>query len=156
MKTLPKPTPPQEQPEPTPQQMRQELNLLYREKAQLSQMLWEAVRIAAPETHRLELPPAASDPLWVLAFNAGSDGKMELLAGTHPEITEAEKKRLVRLLRDTTNKLEEAIAFLKLPFPPAYVEQRIADRIVWKDGAWRSVTPPTLGERVKNAVKWPN
>lgn len=80
---------------------------------------------------------------------------MELLAGTHPEITEQEKKRIVRLLRDTTNKIEEAVAFLKLPFPPAYVEQRIADHLTWKDGKWQSVTPPTIGERVKNAVNWP-
>jgi hypothetical protein len=149
------PKTPQQPPQPTMQEMEQRLTQLSRQNGELCQMLWEAVRKAAPDTHRLELPPKAGDPLWLLAFNAGSDGKVELLAGTHLEITEQEKKRVVRLLRGTATPIQEAIAQLGLPHPPAYVEAKIADRIAWKDGTWISVTPPTLGERIKSAVKWP-
>jgi hypothetical protein len=130
------PKTPQQPPQPTMQEMEQRLTQLSRQNGELCQMLWEAVRKAAPDTHRLE-------------------GKVELLAGTHLEITEQEKKRVVRLLRGTATPIQEAIAQLGLPHPPAYVEAKIADRIAWKDGTWISVTPPTLGERIKSAVKWP-
>lgn len=149
------PATPQQPQMPTMQEMQQKLIQLYRENGELKQMLWEAVQKASPETHRLLLSKSASNPLFHLVLVPGLDETVELLAGTHLEITEQEKKRVVRLLRGTATPIQEAIALLGLPHPPAYVEAKIAERIVWKNGTWISVTPPTLGERIKSAVKWP-
>lgn len=133
-----------------------EVQQLMREKANLCQMLWELVRLHSPDTETVELPTTASNPLWQLAFVRGSeDGKVKLMAGLHPEMTDAQQKRVVRFLRDTSKKIEEAMISLELPFPPLYVDRRISDRITWKDGKWISVTPAGLVEKAKNAVHWP-
>ena len=145
----------------TPQQ---EISQLRQQYAAVSELLWETIHTLAPETHEAVVLPHASNPLWELAFVrvAGPDGqpdpsgKMRICAATIPEITEQEKKRVVRFLRGTDRPIEDALGELKLPFPATYLEAKIADRIKWENKTWVSVTPPTLAERVKNAVKWPN
>lgn len=143
----------------------QELISLRREKAALSQILWNLVTMAAPDTHKIEVSPAPTDPLWQLAFVRSSDqesGKVCLLAGTIPEITEQEKKRVVRLLRGTTKPMHEALAELKIPHPSAYVEDKIKAHLVWKEhtdsngGFWESIKPPSIGERAKNFLHMRN
>ncbi len=133
-------------------------------------MLWQLVQLHAPETHELELDETGIDPLWQIAFARGSaDGKIRVLAGTMPEITEQQKKRVVRLLRGTSKTMVDALAELGLEHPAAYVEKKVADRIAWKQvpvadesghpgsvvHRWESVTPATVGEKVMNAVHWP-
>lgn len=146
-----------------PQEQMQELLSLRRERAAISQIMWNLVRTIAPEEHQIEVSPTPSDPLWQLAFVQSSDpasGKICILAGAIPPITEQEKKRVVRMLRGTSLSMEHALTELKLPYPPSYVEKVVEDRIKWsasKDAAvpsiWESVTPPSIGERATNLLE---
>lgn len=147
--------------------LEQEVIQLRREKDALSQLLWETVRQASPDTHTLEVPAAVSDPLWLLAFVPGSKaGTAKILAGTMPPISEQEKKRVVRLLRGTAKPMAEALAELELPYPESYVEREIAAHVVWKksvddaggargSGTWDSVRKPDIGEQLKNVLRIP-
>lgn len=153
------------------QNERQELIALRREKAALSEMLWNLVRQAHPETHEAEVSPAAEDPLWQIAFVRSSDeksGKIRILAGTIKPITEQEKKRVVRLLRGTATPMHTALAQLELDrFPPSYVEQQITAHLKWHpaepnattplgvSGHWKSIQMPSFREKAKNLVNWP-
>lgn len=144
-----------------------ELQQLRLQKDALSQLLWEVVRKASPETETIEVSSAVSDPLWLLAFVPGSkEGTTKILAGTMPPITEQEKKRVVRLLRGTNTPMGAALLELKLPYPPSYVEKQIAAHLVWKKsgnddggagsaGTWESVRGPELGEQLKNVLRIP-
>lgn len=171
----------QQQPPLTPQQ---EIAQLRQQYQAVSELLWETIHTLAPETHEAVVLPHASNPLWELCFvrveaadgKPDPSGKMRICAATVPEITEQEKKRVVRFLRGTDRPIEDAIAEFKLAFPATYLEAKIADRIRWKAyglgeivpgvpsadggqraalGIWESVTPPTIAEKVKNAVNWP-
>jgi hypothetical protein len=133
--------------------------------------LWELIRQAAPDSHEVEVLPTASDPLWQLAFVQSSDaksGKVRILAGTIKPISEQEKKRVVRLLRGTSTPMQTALAQLELErFPPSYVEKEVAKHLAWRPvdkdavnphgvpGHWESVTPPPIGETVKNILHFP-
>lgn len=162
-----KPAP--ESPQMSEQEM-QELLSLRREKAALSQMMWEMVTQIAPDTHVVEVNPTPSDPLWQLAFVRSSDAKSDkirIMAGTMLPITEQEKKRVVRLLRGTSTPMHTALAQLKIPHPPSYVEKQIETHLKWRPaekseaspegapGVWESVTPPSVGEKAKNFLGFP-
>lgn len=155
------------QPQLTPAQ---ELAQLRQQYQAVSELLWETIRTAAPDTHEITIAPHASTPLWELAFvrAAGPDGqpdptgRMRVLAATIPELTEQEKKHVVRFLRGTDKPIEDAMLEFKLPHPPSYLVAKIADRITWKAAAitsdlkthpddvryhWESVTPPIDDEK---------
>lgn len=163
------------QPKPT---SAQELASLRQQYNAVSELLWETIRTLAPQTHEVTVLPRASNPLWEICFvrAEGKDGKpdetgrMRICAALIPEMTEAEKKRVVRFLRGTSRPLEDALAEFQLPHPISYVEAKIADRIKWTTAAvtsdtkthpagirqeWTSVTPAEIGEKVKNAIHWP-
>lgn len=146
---------------PTPEQ---QLSQLRSQHEALSQLLWQVIRAASPEEHTITVLPGASDPLWEIWCNRSEvDGKpdptgaIRVCAATIPELTEHEKKKVVRYLRGTDRPLGEALHALKLRHPMAYVEQKIADRIKFNatDRRWESVTAPTLGERIKNVLRFP-
>jgi hypothetical protein len=161
---------PAEPPPQMSQQEMQELLSLRREKAAMSQILWELVTQVAPDTHHIEVSPTPSDPLWQLAFVQSSDaksGKIRILAGTMPAITEQEKRRVVRLLRSTSTPMHTALAQLEIPHPPSYVEKQIEAHLKWRPaekgefnpagatGVWESVKAPSIGEKAKNFLGFP-
>lgn len=146
--------------QPAPPTPEQELLQLRRQNDAMSQLMWELVRQSNPETHRAEMPTAVSDPLWQLVFVPGSkDGTTTILAGTMLPITEQEKKRVVRLLRGTNKKMEDALRELGLEFPAAYVEKQIGDYIKWgtvsHQSGWESIKPASVVESVKNLLHLP-
>lgn len=152
----------------TPQQ---EISQLRQQYNAVSELLWEVVRLSNPDTHEISLLPHASDPLWELSFiraeldgKPDPSGKIRICASTIPEITESQKKRVVRLLRGTSTSLPEAMTQLQIPHPISYVEKKISDRLEWKPnsetdptagGIWESVTPPTIMESAKNILHFP-
>ena len=115
----------------------------------VAQYLWEMIQKFSPETNDIIVPSAVSNPLWELAFlKVEVDGKIDpnlirICACTRPEITDQEKKRLVRLLKGTNKSIVEAMAELKLDFPATYVELKIYDRIRWSNNLWNQVTEDT-------------
>lgn len=133
----------------------------------MSQLMWELVRQSNPETHIAEVAASASDPLWLIAFVPGSEGKVKILAGANQPITEQEKKRVVRLLRGTSKPMTEALTELRLEFPSAYVEKQISEHLVWDNsgkypegdsrigGFWQSKNPTPAMETVKNILHIP-
>jgi hypothetical protein len=158
--------------QPTPEQMQQVMQELIQRHAAVSEALWETIRTLAPDTHEVTVSSHASDPLWDLRFIrvAGPDGKpdpsgrIRICAATIPELTEHDKKRLVRYLRGTDTPLEQALAHFRLEHPVAYVAAKLSDRIRWNPGTpgdegnaahWESVTPPDAGERFKNLLHLP-
>jgi hypothetical protein len=154
---------------PTPAQTlspQQEIASLRQQYQAVSEMLWETIHQLAPETHEVTVPGAASNPLWELFFlrpekqDAGDPvARVRICAATIPELSEQDKKRVVRFLRGTGTPLEAALAHLSLRHPPLYVEQKIKDRIKWGtvDGqpGWESITPAETGEKVKNLLHLP-
>lgn len=147
-----------------PQSQEQELQSLRYEKAAMSAVIWNLVRLAAPDTHSAEVGTMATDPLWQLAFVQSSNpnsGRIKILAGAMKPITEQEKKRVVRLLRGTSTPMHTALLQLELPHPPSYVEKEIHQYLWWqkptKDAAgyWFSVTRTPLVESAKNLIGLP-
>lgn len=128
----------------------------------MSQIIWNLVRKYEPDEEQVVVSSLASDELWQLAF-VQADAKntdptlVRILAGLLPPITEAEKKKVVRLLRGTDKPMHEALAELELPHQPTYVEKQIRPHLVWDKatGAWNSVTPAGLGEVAKNFLHLP-
>lgn len=145
--------------------LEQQLSQLRMQYAAVSEMLWETIREAGPASHEVEVSPNASDPLWELCFlrAAGPDGKpdpkgrIRICASTIPEMTESQKKRIIRFLRGTGHPLEDAMRECEIPHPLTYVESKIADRLKWNPGTsiWDSVTPATVGEQAKNILHFP-
>ncbi len=162
-----KPPAPDAPPAPTIADLQREIQQLRQQYRAVTQYLWIAIRLFRPEDHEAELVTNEVDPLWEVAFVHVQDAKgvidpnrIRILAGTQLPMTEQEKKRLVRRLRGTSDRLAAVMAELKLNFPHAYVEQFIADRVKWKvntDGStvWESVTPPGFVEKLKNALDLP-
>lgn len=148
-------------PQPSLEQQLQQLRMQY---AGVSELLWETIRTLAPESHEATVSPHASNPLWELAFvRAEKDGKpdptgrMRICAATIPEMTESQKKKIVRFLRGTNRPLEDAMRECEIPHPLVYVEQRISDRVKWnpESSLWDSITPATAGEKIKNIIHFP-
>jgi hypothetical protein len=136
-------------PEPTIPQLQQEVAQLRQQYRAVSQYLWTVIRSLRAEEHEVTLDTSGVDPLWALVFLQVNDAqgvidpnRIQILAGTQPEMTDQEKKRLVRRLAGTKDKLVDAMAELKMDFPPPYAERRISDRVVWKKdpGVWEKTT----------------
>lgn len=153
---------------PQGQSLQQEVTQLRREKDALSQIIWSLVQQTSPDTHSAEIPAAVSDPLWALVFVPGSkDGTVKILAGSNPPITESQKKKVIRFLRDTTITIPNALIALKYEFPPAYVEKEILPWLKWEPnvdaqdvpkisgGKWASVRNAGLAEQAMNAFGIP-
>lgn len=160
MKTNPPNSLPPSQPKPTPEQ---ELAQLRQQYSAVCEMLWETVRSMSPDSHEVAVSPHASDPLWELSFlrtesEDGSKpdptGRIRICASTIPEITEQEKKRVVRYLRGTPVPMTDALRALELPHPPTYVELKIQNYIKWspEKSYWDSVTPPNFMEKVSKYI----
>lgn len=152
----------------TPLTKDQQITQLRQQYAAVSELLWESIRVLAPDAHEVTVLPQASNPLWQLAFlrAQGADGKpdptgrMRICAATIPELTEQEKKKVVRFLKGTGVPIEDALKEFQLPHPVGYVETRIADRIKWvptdpksgPEGTWQPVAADVDLEAPENIV----
>ena len=118
----------------TPEQQLQQLRMQH---SATCEILWESLRTLAPDTHKVTIIPRASNPLWELVFarepgpdgKPSADGKMVIYASTMAEMTEQQKKKLVRFLKGSMRSIEEAIEEIGTPFPAMYVEVKVKDRI---------------------------
>lgn len=147
----------QQNPQPNqPPSANPELMQLRQQKDVLSRLLWTLVRQANPNTHTAEVPAVVSDPLWELVLERGSkDDAMRILAGAKLPMTESQRKKVIRFLRDTAILMPDALIALKYEYPSAHVEKEILPWLKWADGRWVSVRDAGLVERAMNAVGIP-